>query len=253
MTDPTATDARPVDFIWRPNQYQGESDAHVAATQLEERVSSAAERRRILEEWIEFLSTQPTSLVRLHLVSRVPQELLDSLAGQPQLQQLHAKWGPYREVTSLGGHHHLQSLWLGGATSLRSLAPLTGLQSLTELRVDQAHRLDDPTSLGTFTRLTSLEFGNGYAGSDKSVTLSDLQWVRSLAALRTLALPGIRLLDDDLSPLLDLPKLEHLRLPLRRQFRKQVFALAEKSKVFAEIATEYEALDNWRTTMRDAR
>ncbi|WP_448811037.1 hypothetical protein [Agromyces bauzanensis] len=133
--------------------------------------------------------------------------------------------------------------------SLLSLAPLTGLRNLTELSVDQAHRLDDPASLGSFTRLTSLEFGNGSLGSDKSVVLPDLEWVRPLKELRTLALPGTRIVDPDLSPLLDLPRLEQLRLPLPRQFRKQVFDLAETSKVFANVATQYEDLDTWRTSM----
>ena len=98
--------------------------------------------------------------------------------------------------------------------------------------------------------MTSLTFGNGYPGSDKSVVLPDLNWIRSLRELRTLALPGIRLLDPDLSPLLELPKLERLRLPLRRQFRKQVFDLAQKSSVFADVAEEYEALDAWKASMR---
>mgnify|MGYP000200475990 CR=1 FL=1 len=64
------------------------------------------------------------------------------------------KWGPYRDVTSLGRHHQLRALRLGGATSLLSLAPLTALENLTDLSVEQAHRLDDPASLGTFTQLT---------------------------------------------------------------------------------------------------
>ena len=98
--------------------------------------------------------------------------------------------------------------------------------------------------------MTSLTFGNGYPGSDKSVVLPDLNWIRSLRELRTLALPGIRLLDPDLSPLLELPKLEHLRLSLRRQFRRQVFDLAQTSKVFTAIANEYEALDAWQASMR---
>ncbi|MRX43553.1 hypothetical protein [Agromyces kandeliae] len=199
------------------------------------------------------VATASTTLVRLHLVSRVPQELLDSLAGQPQLQQVHVKWGPYRDVTALGRHDQLRALGLGGATSLVSLAPLTALENLTDLSVEAAHRLDDPTSLGAFTRLAALEFGNGHPGSDTSVTLPDLGWVRSLTRLRTLALPGIRLLDADLSPLLDLPELEHLRLPLRRQYRKQVFDLADSSDVFADIAAQYEALDSWRASLPNAR
>ncbi len=243
-------DAWPFDVIWRPAQYQGESTAHVEATQLDAKEKSAAGRRRILAEWIAFFATTTTALTSLNLVSRVPQELVDSLAGQPQLRELGLKWGPYRDVAALSRLHELRSIRLGGATSLHSIAPLTGLRHLTELIVDQAHRLDDPTSLGSFTRLTSLEFGNGSFGSDRSLVLPDLEWVRPLKELRTLGLPGTRVLEPDLSPLLDLPKLEHLRIPLRRQFREQVFDLADRSTAFAAVATQYEALDRWRTATR---
>ncbi|MET4159792.1 hypothetical protein [Agromyces sp. PvR057] len=246
MTSPTRADARLFEVLWRADQYRGESDAYVAATQLDHKERSAAQRRRIFAGWIESFSTATTALARLHLVSRVPQEPLDSLTGQPQLSHLQVKWGPYRDVTALIELNQLQSLRLGGATNLHSLEPLARLPKLTELSIDRAHRLDDPLSLGSFTRLTSLSFGNGYAGSDKSVVLPDLEWVRPLQELRTLALPGIRLLNSDLSPILELPRLEQLRLPLRRQFRRQVLEFAETSSVFAEVATEYEALDSWR-------
>ena len=160
------------------------------------------------------------------------------------------KWGPYRDVTTLSELSQLESVQLGGATSLESLVPLARLPKLADLSVSQAHRLEDPASLGAFARLEALEFGNKYAGSDKNVTLPDLAWIRSLTELRTLALPGTRTLDADLSPLLELPNLEQLRLSLRRQYRKQVFELAQTSAVFAKVTAEYEAFDAWRSSER---
>jgi len=40
------------------------------------------------------------------------------------------------------------------------------------------------------------------------------------------------------------------RLPLRRQYRKQVSELAQTSAVFAKVAAEYEAFDTWRSSQR---
>jgi hypothetical protein len=59
-------------------------------------------------------------------------------------------------------------------------------------------------------------------------------------------MPGTRLVDPDLSVLLELPELVELFVPLRRAYRKQVFELAENSPVFAKLAREYEGLDRMR-------
>ena len=46
----------------------------------------------------------------------MPQQLLDSIAGQPQLEALLVKWGPYRDVKAVGQLGNLTTLRLGGAT-----------------------------------------------------------------------------------------------------------------------------------------
>ena len=65
---------------------------HVQATQLDRKVASAAKRRRIFTDWVAFFSTTTTAITSLHFVSRVPQDLLDAIAGQPQLTRLRVKW-----------------------------------------------------------------------------------------------------------------------------------------------------------------
>lgn len=236
-------------ILWRPSQYVGTRAAVVAATQLEDRLPSAAERRRILVEWIEFLSGAPTQIRDLEFVSRVPQDLLDAVAGQPQLERLVVKWGPYRDASAVGAFEHLAELRLRGATALERLDPLLRLPNLTSLTVSQAHRLDSIEPLGELAGLEHLVFGNEYPGDDRSVAVHDLRWVGSLPKLRTLALPGIRLLDPDLTPILALPQLEELHLPLRRGYRKQVFEFAAASPVFAGVARDYEKYEAWRATL----
>ena len=108
----------------------------------------------------------------------------------------------------------------------------------------------DISPISTLTNLEDLCFGNAYPGSDKSVVLPDLAWLPPLKNLKRLALPGTRLLDSDLSPLLDLPSLESLRMPLRRQYRAQVFALAPTHPLLAQLASEYTSFDEWTTSTR---
>ena len=67
---------------------------------------------------------------------------------------------------------------------------------------------------------------------------------------RVVSASRTRLLDADLSPLLELPNLEQLRIPLRRQYRKQVFELAQTSAVFAKVAADFETLHAGRLSHR---
>ena len=236
--------------IWKPSQYAGQPVVAVAATQLDDKGLNASERRRVLAEWIEFFRTARTTIAELQLVSRVPQELLDSVAGQPQLTALWVKWGPYRDITAVGELEQLTTLRLAGATGLERLDPLLALPRLSMLAVSEAHRLGGVSVLGDLTGLTSLVFGNEHLGSDKSVVVPDLEWVRTLGQLRSLSLPGTRLLNPDLSPILALATLEELHLPLRRHYRKQVFEYATSSAVFAQVAREYESYETWRESHR---
>ena len=236
--------------IQRPSQYGGEEVLGVVATQLTASGVSASEQRRILADWIEFLGSAQTNIRELQFHSRVPQQLLDSVAGQPQLEALLVKWGPYRDVKAVGQLGNLTTLRLGGATALESLSPLRGLHKLTTLAISTAFKVEDTATLSEFTTLTSLMFGNDHPGTDKNVVLQDLKWVTPLRELRSLAIPGTKLVNPDLSPLLELPHLEELRLPLRRAYRAQVFELADNSAVFAQVAREYEAYESWRAAGR---
>ncbi|MFB7884066.1 hypothetical protein [Microbacterium sp. NPDC056057] len=234
--------ANPAATLWRVDQYAGQSEVRVQATQLDTHEPSAARRRGIYAEWVEFLATTETSIVKLDLVSRVPQDLLDAVAGQRGLRKLVVKWGPYRDLSALSTLPRLEDLALLGATGVASLEPLASMPTLSQLTVSQAKE-PSTSALARMVHLRELCVGNAYPGSDRSVVLPDLRWVVSLVELKHLDLPGTRILDPDLSPLLELPGLEGLRLPLRRSYRKQVFDFASRSPVFAAVASDYEEYD----------
>lgn len=238
-----------MEVLWCVDQYAGQSVVRIQATQLGVQEHSPAARRMLFEDWLEFLLTAETNIVELDLVSRVPQDLLDAVSGQRHLQKLAVKWGPYRDLSSLSALGSLEELALGGATSVESREPLTSLPVLSRLLVSQAHK-GDGAALGSMVQLRELCFGNADLGSDKGVVLQNLRWVTSLNELRQLELPGTRLIDPDLSPLLDLSHLENLRLPLRRAYRKQVFEFAARSSAFAGVASDYEKYDTFVASTR---
>lgn len=239
------------EVLWRPDQYRGQAVVSVTATQLDHVVESAAQRRKIYDSWLEFFSS-PTGITHLDLRSRVPQQMLDSLAGQPQLEALQVKWGPYCDIRVIAELPVLSDLSLGGATRLESLEPIRDRSSLVSLSVTQAHGVVDLSPLSSLSELTELLFG-GDIGSDRLVRIPDVRWIEPLESLRTLWLPGTLVVDADLSPLLSLPKLEEVHIPLRRKYRAQVFTFADHSPAFARLAGEFEAYEKSRAALRQTQ
>lgn len=232
--------------LWRPEEYAGQTWLDVQATQLEDsEARTATQKRRVLEGWIDLLSTGDTAITHLSLGSRTPQALLEAVAGVAHLQYLRVKWGPYEDLSPLSGLSQLGAVDFGNAGRIRTLEPLIALPRLTEVQIDGAFRLEDITELGRLTGLRHLLLGVGI-GTDRSLHLPYLEWIRPLTKLTWLQLPGTIIESGDLSPAASLPELAVLGAPLRRQWREQVFSLAATNPAFAELAAAYQSYDEYR-------
>jgi hypothetical protein len=82
--------------------YNGEERIVLAPTQLSfdefGRDIPASRRKRIVDEWCDFLASAPTPIRSLRIASRAPKRLIAALSGQAQLRQLWVKWGDYDDV-----------------------------------------------------------------------------------------------------------------------------------------------------------
>lgn len=225
--------------IWDPADYRGQVEVAISATQLAGVGVTPSRAKRILADWIELLSSGQLPIEKLALTSRVPQDLLDAVAGLPKLRELRVKWGPYADLAPLRSLSNLRVLTLRGATKLTSVEPLAGLKELETLELSEVFRLSDPSPLRDLRGLRALTFGNASLSSDRVVTVTSVDFLVALEKLESLRLPGTRLVEPDLSVFLQLPRLTHLWIPLRRAYRDQVFALAETSTVFAAVKENY--------------
>lgn len=115
-------------MVWSPDQYSGERELTIGL---------------VTPVWLAFLSAAPRPVRRLTIGSRVVQEVVDALAGQPQLEVLELTRGPYHDLAPLSGLARLEELTLGGATKVVDLAPLEALTALRTLTVDEAHSVAD--------------------------------------------------------------------------------------------------------------
>jgi len=232
----TSSASSPRRVITRVGEYDGGTSLIVAPTQLDR--ATPAEARRVLEEWLEFFA-ESSPIRRIELASRVPQRLLDALAGQTELESLTVKWGSYSDLTVLAGLPRLREVTLGGAGRVIDLEPLTRLPELEVLDLGQPFSAD-PRPLSRIVTLRSLSFENAHLGSDALVKIDDLEWIRPLKRLRAVWLRAVKLAQPDLSPLLALPDLEELHLSLRRDTRRQVREFASRSAAFARLEADFQ-------------
>lgn len=222
--------------------FDGATSVVVAPTQLESATTTRAQARRTYEDWLRFFSEE-TPIENLEFASRVPQQLLDALAAQPQLRGLTVKWGPYSDLSPLSSLSRLETLHLRGATKVVDLKPLLELSALTTLELDEVVSVSNPRPLSAMSGLRRLAFGNAYPGSDAVVKIDDLEWLRPLVGLRSVDLIRVKPASQDLSPLLALPELQRIGLSMRREFRKQVREFASFSAVFADLQRDFEERD----------
>lgn len=192
------------------DQYDGGSVVRVSATQLGTRYS-ASQAKKIIDQWCEFFAGDPTPITDLAFTTRTPKRLFASLRGQTQLRSLGVKWGDYDDLSALTDMQNLTDLWLGGASSIETLAPLREMPQLRELAVESLRHVHDLSPLGSLIQLRTLEVGGDWM-SPRVVHVDSVAFLRNLTNLENLVLHTMIVDDLDYSPLLSLGNLTKVRV-----------------------------------------
>lgn len=156
-------------------------------------------------------------------ISRPPTADLAWLAGMTQLKQLMLT--DSRRLTRLSGLEALQNLRCLVLTNLASLESLDGVQHLQHLEfldVTSCRKfatLDPVAALSALTKLAVNNCGD----------IASLRPLSSLTGLREFfAIESTRILDGDLSPLMELPNLQRFGMRSRREYRPSVEEVGAK-------------------------
>lgn len=188
--------------------YNGESDIVLRCTQLHEGIyPKESDRKRILKEWCAFLRNNSTALKRLHITTRINQELFNVVCCQTELEELVIKWGSYPNLSPIIQLKNLKSLELGGSPSHKDLSSIAKLCSLENLRLDNFVGTTDYSVIGKLTELKTLGLNSSMHGIIKVENLDFLSFTLHLKQFWT---TGFRLLSHDYSPILKLKELEWL-------------------------------------------
>jgi hypothetical protein len=195
-------------------EYSGEASVVVAATQLGTKYSERR-KREVVAEWVEFFSSGPTPIRSLCFTTRTPKRLFDALSGQHQLTSLDVKWGDYEDLSVLSNMSHLQTLRLKGASKVRNLAPLAGLQRVETLQVEGLQGLVDASAVGEMGAVRDLELGGNWM-TPRNVHVESLAFLTRMPQVEHLLLHTLIVDDLDYSPLLSLPNLKEVRVMAAR-------------------------------------
>jgi hypothetical protein len=195
-------------------EYAAEPSVMIAATQLG---SAYPERRKrqIVDEWVEFFRSGPTPIRSLRFTTRTPKRLFDALSDQHQLTSLQVKWGDYDDLSVLSSLSQLHTLRLAGASKVRSLADLAGLQRVETLQVDGLQGHIDASPVGEMRAVKDLELGGDWIGP-RNVRLQSVAFLAQMPQLERLLFHTLIVDDLDYTPLLALSNLKKVRVMAAR-------------------------------------
>jgi len=196
-------------MLTQVSEYEGQPSIAVACTQLGTSFT-ARSAKRVVDEWVEFFQ-RPSTLTRLDFRSRTPKRLFAALAGQPQLERLHVKWGDYADLNPLRSMTGLRHLELRGASNVTDVTALTSLTQLQGLALEGFRDIADSRPLGALSSLIDLELGGNWM-TPRIGRIESVRFLRTLPRLEELLLHTLVVDDLDYSPLLDLPALRSVRV-----------------------------------------
>ncbi|HFI0694619.1 TPA: hypothetical protein ACGO4F_000682 [Streptococcus suis] len=112
------------------SEYSGENELQIKCTQLADENYKAKDKKRILSEWILFLTNNTKVFKKLVFPTRVPQELFNAIYCQENLEWLYIKWGVYPDISAISKLNSLEYLHLGSGRSVESIEPIAKLKNL---------------------------------------------------------------------------------------------------------------------------
>jgi len=189
------------------DEYHGEKIIVLACTDFNKtEYPKQSQRKRILNDWIDFLRANPDAIENLHCVTRMNQQLFDAICCQTNLIELNIKWGVYPDLSKITNLQRLECLMLCAGASTKDISPIGELIQLEALSLSTVGT-HDYSPLSNLHKLKELGI---HSGMDNVVKVNDLKFLYKLNELRNFSTSGFRLIDGDYSPVLSLDKLEFL-------------------------------------------
>ena len=208
--------------IVKVSEYKGESTLTINCTQLGDsftpQYKTAKEKKRVVQEWCDFLTDNPTAFTELVFCTRMPQELFDAVCAQQNLRKLHIKWGVYPDISKIANLTNLEYLHLGSGASVESIEPIAKLNNLLALSVENFQKINDYSPLTKLKNLESLSI-EGDCFAPKNIHVNSFDFLNNMKQLRYFNFLAGILKNKDYSPILGLENIEHLTLKPSKELK----------------------------------
>ena len=204
------------------SEYKGESTLTINCTQLGDsftpQYKTAKEKKRVVKEWCDFLTYNPTAFTELTFCTRIPQDLFDAVCAQQNLKKLHIKWGVYPDISRLAQLSKLEYLHLGSGASVESIEPIAKLNNLLALSVENFQKIDDYSPFANLKKLESLSI-EGDCFAPKNIHVNSFDFLNDMKQLRYFNFLAGILKNKDYTPILNLENIEHLTLKPSKELK----------------------------------
>lgn len=182
-------------------------------------------------------------LERLQLY-RLPKRHVPVLAGLrlPRLRSLNLRHADAEDLTFLCGFAGLETLAVWQCPKMRRLDGLERLAGLRNLALNDLGAIDSLEQLSALGELRSLALTGGIWTKQG---LPSLRPLRALERLAQLNLVAAQVIDGDLGPIADLPRLTRLDLSPRHFAPDQLARVAAAHPSFLADLLELPDFDNW--------
>lgn len=211
------------------SEYDGEDELIINCTQLGSDYPQK-EKKRVLNEWCDFLEQNPSRFKTLKFGTRMPQELFNAVCKQKNLSNLEIKWGAYKNLSAIENLQDLDFLYIGSGAGVESVTPISKLNNLSGLYIENFQKVQDYSSIASLQKLTSLTLcGDGLG--PQYVKVESISFLKEMLQLRFLNLLTIQLKDKNYSPILELTNLEHLSLRSHRDVKRLYSELSTLPKL----------------------
>lgn len=217
-------------------EYAGEKELSISCTQLDgyilypKKYAKASERKRVLNEWCEFLTENPEAFTTLSFGTRMPQKLFNAVCKQKNLKSLYIKWGVYPDISAIAELQKLEYLHIGSGAGVLSIEPLAQLKNLVVLSVANFQKITDYHPLTALEDLEMLLIEGDWL-SPKYIHLDSLDFLRDMKQLRAFCIMTARVASKDYTPILELENLESLWVSSRKEVKAIYNRLLELPKL----------------------
>ena len=174
-----------INYAREVKDYKGQPKLCICCTQLNDNIYSTRDKKRILNEWIEFLKTETQTFTALHFNSHTPQALFDAACHQEHLVELRTKWGNYKDLSALENLHSLKFLYIGSGPGVLSIDPISKMKSLVSVVVENFKKIEDYSLLSELDALEQLQIGSGIL---QRIKVNDLEFLHEMPNLLSFAI-----------------------------------------------------------------